>query len=218
MCGIAGWISDNENMIDRIDILNKMSRTLCRRGPDENGMFLTPDCAMLHRRLTVIDIDNGKQPMSNDDIVLVYNGELYNADELRTDLESCGFNFTSHSDTEVLFNAYLHWKENCVKKLNGIFAFAVYEIKTRKLFTARDPIGVKPFFYYKYNGGFIFGSEIKTLLASNIVKPEIDEQGLMEIFCNSHRMGIEEPFVRQSERFCNYYTMIVLMTRKPIML
>ncbi len=186
MCGIAGWFSDTERIDGKRDILNAMSQTLCRRGPDEHGTYLDKNTALLHRRLTVIDPVTGKQPMSeqcgSSIATLVYNGELYNTEELRHELIQHGYSFEGHSDTEVLLKAYLHWGEKCVTKLNGIFAFAVYDKSKGKLFMARDPIGVKPFFYYNYNGGFLFASEIKALLANPLVKPQVDETGLMEIF------------------------------------
>ncbi len=186
MCGIAGWFSDREAITDKADVLDKMSETLCRRGPDEHGIYADEHAALLHRRLTVIDPEHGKQPMTQQlgehAVTLVYNGELYNAPELRRELKSAGCEFSGHSDTEVLLRSYLYWGKGCVERLNGIFAFAVYDERDRSIFIARDPIGVKPFFYCDYDGGFIFGSEIKTLLANPRVKPQIDEQGLMEIF------------------------------------
>lgn len=186
MCGIAGWFSDKDKIENRRDIIGRMSDTLCRRGPDEHGTYLDRNVCLIHRRLTVIDPETGKQPMSEQlgyqNATIVYNGELYNTDELRKELLSAGYTFEGHSDTEVLLKSYLHWGEKCVKRLNGIFAFAVYDKHSQKLFMARDPIGVKPFFYYKYNGGLLFASEIKALLANPIVKPRIDEEGLMELF------------------------------------
>lgn len=186
MCGIAGWFSDKDKIENRSDIIKRMSDTLCRRGPDEHGTYLDRNVCLIHRRLTVIDPETGKQPMSEQlcyqNATIVYNGELYNTDELRKELLSAGYTFEGHSDTEVLLKSYLHWGEKCVKRLNGIFAFAVYDKHSQKLFMARDPIGVKPFFYYKYDGGLLFASEIKALLANPIVKPRIDEEGLMELF------------------------------------
>lgn len=186
MCGIAGWFSDRDRIDDNIDTLNRMSETLCRRGPDEHGIFLDNNICLIHRRLTVIDPDTGKQPMGevigDRSVTLVYNGELYNTEDLRAELLAHNILFKGHSDTEVLLKAYFLWGEECVKKLNGIFAFAIYDSSDKKLFMARDPIGVKPFFYYQYSGGLLFGSEIKALLANPIVKPQIDEEGLSEIF------------------------------------
>ncbi len=186
MCGIAGWIEKDSNMAERLKLLNQMSKTLDRRGPDENGIYIKGDAALIHRRLVVIDRENGKQPMvcryNNIVYCIVYNGELYNTAELREELRADGFHFRGHSDTEVVLKTFIKYGERCPEKLNGIFAFAVYNTEDKSLFLCRDKIGVKPFFYYEYSGGLIFGSEIKALLASGVVKPQIDEQGLYELF------------------------------------
>lgn len=186
MCGIAGWIEKDSKMVERGKILKTMSETLENRGPDENGIYINGDTALIHRRLVVIDRENGKQPMSarhgDATYVIVYNGELYNAADLREELRADGFHFRGHSDTEVVLKAYIKYGARCGERLNGIFAFAVFNTKDRSLFLCRDKIGVKPLFYYEYSGGLIFGSEIKALLASGKVKPQIDEQGLNEIF------------------------------------
>ena len=182
MCGIAGWIERDADMSMRIKLLNNMSRTLEKRGPDENGIYINKNTALIHRRLVVIDRENGKQPMSvnheGKTYVIVYNGELYNTDALREELRADGFRFRGHSDTEVVLKMYIKYGAQCANKLNGIFAFAVFNSDDRSVFLCRDKIGVKPLFYYEYKGGLIFGSEIKALLASTIVKPRIDEQGL----------------------------------------
>lgn len=186
MCGIAGWIEKDSKMVERGEILKTMSETLENRGPDENGIYINGDTALIHRRLVVIDRENGKQPMSarhgDATYVIVYNGELYNAADLREELRADGFHFRGHSDTEVVLKAYIKYGARCGERLNGIFAFAVFNTKDRSLFLCRDKIGVKPLFYYEYSGGLLFGSEIKALLASGKVKPQIDEQGLNEIF------------------------------------
>lgn len=186
MCGIAGWIEKDSNMIERIQTLNAMSETLTRRGPDENGIYVNGEAALIHRRLVVIDRENGKQPMAvrhdGKTYVIVYNGELYNASELREALRAKGFHFRGHSDTEVVLKTYIHYGSKAAEQLNGIFAFAVYCAQDKSLFLCRDRIGVKPLFYSEYNGGLVFGSEIKALLKSGMVKPRIDEQGLNEIF------------------------------------
>ena len=186
MCGIAGWIEKDSNMALRTAALNAMSQTLERRGPDENGLYINGDTALIHRRLAVIDIENGKQPMAAgvDGVtyVIVYNGEIYNAPDLREELRADGFHFRGHSDTEVVLKTYIKYGDKCPEKLNGIFAFAVFRSDDRSVFLCRDKIGVKPLFYSEYNGGLVFGSEIKALLKSGVVKPQIDEQGLNEIF------------------------------------
>lgn len=188
MCGIAGWLDRYEDLSEKTSIIERMSQTLEKRGPDENGVFLDREhgVCLIHRRLIVIDPKGGIQPMTikhgQESYTLVYNGELYNTEDLRRELLAQGYAFRGHSDTEVLLTAYIHWGESCVEKLNGIFAFAVWDQAQHRLFVARDRIGVKPLFYYAYKGGLLFASEIKTLLANPIVKPQIDEQGLNEIF------------------------------------
>lgn len=186
MCGIAGWIDSKIDMSEKMVVLNKMSQTLDRRGPDENGIYVNKNTALIHRRLVVIDRENGKQPMAvkhNDTTyVIVYNGELYNTASLREELKADGFHFRGHSDTEVVLKTYIKYGKKCAEKLNGIFAFAIFNSDDKSVFLCRDRIGVKPLFYYEYPGGLLFASEIKALLASGVVKPQINEQGLYEIF------------------------------------
>ncbi len=185
MCGIAGWL-DWEKDISESDCISAMSESLRRRGPDESGIYVDKNICLIHRRLVVVDPENGKQPMTfnfNDrKYTVVYNGELYNTDEIRKELEGLGHSFRGHSDTEVLLKSFVQWGKDCVNKLNGIFAFAVWDDSNKELFLARDRIGVKPLFFYFYNNGIIFASEIKTLLCNPIVKPVVDEVGLKEIF------------------------------------
>lgn len=181
MCGIAGMVglACNEATID------KMLVTLKRRGPDENGVHVFEDGCLLHSRLTVIDPAGGKQPMHlnwhNETYTIVYNGELYNTDELRSLLEKIGHNFNGHSDTEVVLHAYAQWADACVDKFNGIFSFAIWEKKHRKLFVARDRMGVKPLFYKLHNNGIIFASEIKTILSYPGINAELDETGVAQV-------------------------------------
>lgn len=186
MCGIAGWIDKNIDMSQKMTVLNRMSETLERRGPDENGIYVNKNTALIHRRLVVIDRENGKQPMAvnhgGTTYVIVYNGELYNTESLREELRADGFHFRGHSDTEVVLKTFIKYGEECPKKLNGIFAFAIFNSSDKSVFLCRDKIGVKPLFYYEYNDGLIFASEIKALLASEVVKPQINEQGLYEVF------------------------------------
>ena len=186
MCGIAGWLDNKIDLTQKSDVLAAMSRTLERRGPDEHGESVRRCAALLHRRLSVIDPENGHQPMSTlyngEKYTIVYNGELYNTGELRDRLREAGFGFATHSDTEVLLKAYCYYKEACADMLNGIYAFAVYEQEAGRLFLCRDRVGVKPLFFYRYRGGLIFGSEIKAILASGMLAPTVDEEGLYELF------------------------------------
>ncbi len=186
MCGIAGWIDFNRDLKSHQNIISKMTNTLARRGPDDQGVYFSESACLMHRRLIVIDPENGKQPMSAEKngtrYTIVYNGELYNTEELRRELQAFGYRFMGHSDTEVLLKAFIHWGESSLDKLNGIYAFGVWDDTAQTLFLARDRMGVKPLFFYPYPGGIIFGSEIKTLLANPLVKPYVDNDGLKEIF------------------------------------
>ncbi len=186
MCGIAGWYDNNTDMRSQGRVITRMSESISRRGPDDGGIFLDEGICLIHRRLAVIDIENGVQPMTKRQggrvCTIVYNGELYNTPELKRELTENGCTFSTESDTEVVLTAYLFWGGACVDKLNGIFAFAVYDRDRRTLFLARDRVGVKPLFYSCYDKGLIFASEINCLLQNPRVRPVIGEQGLCEIF------------------------------------
>lgn len=182
MCGIAGILSSDIDLRGEKLLVEKMGKTLKKRGPDAAGLYLTPEVALVHRRLSVIDVENGAQPMHFGKYVIVYNGEIYNTDEVRNELEGFGYKFDTHCDTEVVLKAYDKWGNESVKKLNGIFAYAIYDKKENSLFACRDRIGVKPFFYNKTKNTFSFASKIDTLLCQPYVKSMVDEEGLYEIF------------------------------------
>jgi asparagine synthase (glutamine-hydrolysing) len=186
MCGITGWIDWERDLTLHPSILENMTETMAARGPDASGNWISTHCALGHRRLSVIDPDNGAQPMirkqGDDSYVLVYNGELYNAPELRNELQQRGYKFISHCDTEVLLNAFIEWGPSCVERFNGIFAFAAWNSREQSLFLARDRLGVKPLFYSNQNNCFLFGSEPKAILAHPTFQAVIDAVGLAEIF------------------------------------
>lgn len=184
MCGIAGEINFC-NEIKKEAYHENMLNSLNRRGPDEKGIAAFKNAVLLHSRLAVIDVENGKQPMrakyGEREYVICYNGELYNTEEIRKELIELGEKFNTHSDTEVVLKAYIRMGENCVTRFNGIFSFVVYDPLGEKLFLARDKMGVKPFFYALRNGSFIFGSEIKAILCHPDVKAEIDKTSIAEL-------------------------------------
>ncbi|HYE84300.1 MAG TPA: asparagine synthase (glutamine-hydrolyzing) [Clostridia bacterium] len=186
MCGFVGWVNMERNLADERETIGKMTATLSRRGPDDSGIYLSGNALLGHRRLVVVDPEGGGQPMTRwaggNSYTLVYNGELYNTDELRSSLIARGYSFNSYSDTEVLLVSYMEWGEDCLKRFNGIYAFGIWDNNNRTLFAARDPLGVKPLFYTLVNGSLIFGSEIKALMAYPEVEPVLDETGIMEIF------------------------------------
>ena len=181
MCAIAGMIG----LPCTEETKKKMLATMHRRGPDENGVYQKNEATLLHSRLAVIDIAGGKQPMAfscgKENYSIVYNGELYNTREIRDELIKSGHEFLGHSDTEVVLHAYAQWKEECLHRFNGIFAFAVWEAQGKRLFIARDRMGVKPFFFKLHQGGLLFASELKTILQYPTVRAELDVQGAAEI-------------------------------------
>lgn len=182
MCGIAGILGEDVDLREREQLLCQMSDSLRSRGPDDSGRYLEPGAALLHRRLAIIDPAGGRQPMRFGDLVIAYNGEIYNTAQVRHLLESAGYSFETACDTEVVLKAYHKWKAGCLEKLNGIFAFAVYDTRRGTLFAARDRIGVKPLFYCKKGRLFAFASRIPTLLLLPEVEPVVDRSGLAEIF------------------------------------
>ena len=181
MCGIAGIIGLETGQ----NTLQQMLSSMAPRGPDGQGIYREGDCTLLHRRLAIIDPHGGRQPMActqgQELYVLVYNGELYNTESLRRELTAYGHRFEGHSDTEVVLHAYMQWGEDCVLKFNGIFAFAVWEANGKRIFLARDRIGVKPLFYREKDGTLIFASEMKTILCHPKVPALLDREGAAQL-------------------------------------
>ncbi len=186
MCGIAGWVDYTRSLAEESGIIEAMTDKLSPRGPDASGFWVGHQAILGHRRLVVVDPEGGRQPMlgwkGQDLYVLVYNGELYNTEDIRKALQSKGYTFDGWSDTEVLLKAYMEWGEACLKRLNGIFAFAVWDCSRQRLFMARDRIGVKPLFYAQQGHTIVFASELKALLAHPAVPARINQEGLAEIF------------------------------------
>lgn len=181
MCAIAGIIN-----LHCDDILaGKLLATMAHRGPDGNGVFRHERCTLLHTRLAIIDPMGGKQPMSaiwkGEQYTITYNGELYNTQQIRRELEVLGHQFMTRSDTEVVLHAYIQWQKACLHKLNGIFAFAVWEKGAKRLFLARDRMGVKPLFYSFHKSGLLFATEIKTILAYPTMSARLDAAGIGEL-------------------------------------
>lgn len=220
MCAIAGIIDFGQKGSMSDAVCDRMMNTMRRRGPDQSGLYREGAALLLHTRLCVVDIENGKQPfvidpdmeesMGDETYALVYNGELYNTPELREKLAEKGHRFRGHSDTEVLLHAYMEWKEDCVTRLNGIFAFAVWEKRRERLFVARDRIGVKPFFFHLKPGRLVFASEIKTLLAHPAIRPTIDRQSLLEIMLigpgRTPGYGVFRDIQELEPATCGFYT------------
>lgn len=181
MCGIAGQIGFNTDMRRQAEVMARMSGVLAPRGPDASGEYCDDAAYLVHRRLVVVDPHNGAQPMSAGHFTLVYNGELYNTEEIRDMLKKRGISFVGHSDTEVVLKAFIEYGADCARLFNGIFAFAVWDSEQKRLFLCRDRIGVKPLFYARTRDGLVFASEIKALLCHPEIKPVITTEGAMEI-------------------------------------
>lgn len=184
MCGIAGVLNFNERAVAP-DSIRKMTDSIAHRGPDGSGIFTEGPIGLGHRRLSIIDLsDRASQPMHSKDgrYVLTYNGEIYNFRQIRQELVSIGHQFVSSSDTEVLLTAFEQWNGDCVKKLDGMFAFAIWDRKERCLALAKDRYGIKPLYYCQVGESFVFGSEIKSILASEYLKHELDLPAVYEYF------------------------------------
>ena len=186
MCGITGWISFGQNLGDARGIVSAMTETMACRGPDAAGVWLDASAALGHRRLAVIDIEGGAQPMSVERdgrtvLVTTYSGEIYNYRELRSELQTLGHRFETNSDTEVALHAYLEWGEGFTGRLNGMYAFALWDPIRRELLLVRDRMGIKPLYYYRTSDGIVFGSEPKAILAHPQVHAVVDAEGMAEL-------------------------------------
>lgn len=186
MCGIAGWVSFDRDLRLEQNTIDTMNSTMALRGPDASGTWVVEHAALCHRRLAVIDIEGGVQPMSVDTpagpVVLTYSGEVYNFVELREELRVKGHRFRTSSDTEVVLHAYLEWSSDFVDHLNGMFALAIWDSRSQSLLLVRDRLGIKPIFYFPTRDGVMFGSEPKAILANPIAPKQVRLEGLRELF------------------------------------
>ena len=186
MCGIAGWVSFERDLRSEKPTVDAMTETMSCRGPDDQGTWISDHAALGHRRLAVIDLPGGTQPMSIDTaegaVAMVYSGEAYNFSELREELHGRGHRFRTDSDTEVVLHAYLEWGEALAERLNGMYAFAIWDAREQKLVMVRDRMGIKPFYYYPTRDGVLFGSEPKAILANPLAERAVDADGVRELF------------------------------------
>ena len=196
MCGICGIIQPIGQSIHEPEF-RAMGQAIRHRGPDAEGHYLDGHIALGHQRLKIIDLSEAaRQPMTNEDgsIVVVFNGEIYNFQALRTELEQHGHQFRSRSDTEVIVHGYEQWGKQCVERFNGMFAFAIYDKKCREIFLARDPLGIKPLYYFASPAGVLFASEIKAFLGCRAFTPKLNESALTEYFLYRSLAGRETLF------------------------
>ncbi|MBQ2390674.1 MAG: asparagine synthase (glutamine-hydrolyzing) [Clostridia bacterium] len=193
MCGFLGFTNTIGNNAD--DVIHQMMDKIVHRGPDSEGAYVDDDVALGFRRLSIIDLEGGDQPIFNEDrsLVLVFNGEIYNFMEIREELLKCGHEFKTNSDSEVLIHGYEQYGENLVEKLRGMFAFAIWDKNNKTLFAARDPFGIKPFYYTFIDGALVFGSEIKGFYPHPAFKPTLNEKALSSYLSFQYSPG-EETF------------------------
>src|SRR5689334_19164971 len=184
MCGISGIFQFDSRLPLPRAAVQRMNDSLRHRGPDDDGIYIGPGIALGHRRLSVIDVSGGRQPIFNEsnDVCVILNGEIYNYPSLREDLLLRGHRFSTISDTEAIVHLYEEYGEGCFTKLNGMFAIALWDLKNRKLLLARDRVGEKPLYYTTEKHRVIFGSELKALLAADSLSREIDPQALSDYF------------------------------------
>lgn len=211
MCGIVGIINKTGQIADS-RLLELMAQTIHHRGPDENGMMVDGPIGFFHKRLSIIDLSSGQQPMVFNNCTIVFNGEIYNYIELREDLKKKGHTFHTTSDTEVILHLYAEYGENFVNILNGMFAFVIYDKNQNRLFIARDHFGIKPLYWYQNDQMIVFGSEIKALLAHPDIKAVPDTGNLYEYLTFQFVMGENTMFKNISKVLPGHYMSIDLTT------
>jgi asparagine synthase (glutamine-hydrolysing) len=193
MCGITGWVSYERDLGNQPSILDAMTETMSCRGPDARGTWLEGHAAIGHRRLAVIDLPGGRQPMTEETasgaVVITYSGETYNYVELREDLRGRGHRFRTDSDTEVVLRGYLEWGDAVAERLNGMYAFAIWDARTERLVMIRDRMGIKPFYYYETADGVLFGSEPKAILAHPLAERRVELDGMRELIAFTKTPG-----------------------------
>ncbi len=181
MCAILGWANHKEDILEHMNLFKEMLALMKYRGSDSTGYYFENNILLGHNRLSIIDLENGKQPMYYEDLVIVYNGELYNTEEIKKDLLKHGYDFDTTCDTEVLLKGYHFYKEKILSKIEGIFAFAIYNKKEQSIFLARDRFGVKPLYYTLKRNHFLFSSSIKSILKSEVIKPILGPKEVEEL-------------------------------------
>lgn len=231
MCGFVGYVNQSEDTAENQKIIRAMADKIVHRGPDQDDYYVDGAVSLGFRRLSIIDLEGGSQPISNEDgtKVLVFNGEIYNYQPLRAELLAAGHRFKTETDSEVLLHGFEEWGKALLPRLRGMFAFVIWDTQKKALFGARDIFGIKPFFYYKNGSDFLFGSEIKSFLAHPKFKKELNEKRLPEYLCfeylpdtetmfkNVYKMEPGAWFVWQDGNFTTerYYTPEYKIDRTP---
>ena len=201
MCGIAGIVSSDRLDADAPARALAMRDVITHRGPDEAGLHVDDHAALAHRRLSIVDLSTGQQPLSNEDgtVWVVFNGEIYNHIDVRRELEACGHRYKTKSDTETVVHAYEEWGDDCVHRFRGMFAFAIWNAPRRRLLLVRDRLGIKPLYWTRVGDRVLFGSEIKAILASDLVEPQANTAVLPEVLSTRYVSGSRHDVQRHSQ-------------------
>src|SRR5436190_7772370 len=196
MCGIAGIVATDRLHADERARLPLMRDIITHRGPDEAGTYCDGQAGLVHRRLSIVDLASGQQPLANEDetVWIAFNGEIYNHEELRPGLEAAGHRYKTRCDTETIVHAYEQWGDACVERFRGMFAFAIWDTKRQRLLLARDRMGIKPLYWAVRNGRLVFGSEIKSILESGVVAAEANDRAVPELLSTRYLSGAETLF------------------------
>ena len=174
MCGIAGFVATDRLDHEALARATRMRDVITHRGPDEAGLHLDGVAALAHRRLRIVDLSTGQQPLSNEDgsVWVIFNGEIYNHAEVRAELQAHGHSYRTRSDTETIVHAYEQWGDSCVHRFRGMFAFAIWDAPKKRLLLVRDRLGIKPLYWARSGDTVLFASEIKSILASEMIEPQ----------------------------------------------
>src|SRR4051812_49337222 len=196
MCGIAGIVATDHLDHDALARVTRMRDVITHRGPDEAGLHLDGAAALAHRRLSIVDLSTGQQPLSNEDgsIWVIFNGEIYNHAEVRSDLQAHGHCYRTRSDTETIVHAYEQWGDDCVHRFRGMFAFAIWDAPKKRLLLVRDRLGIKPLYWTRKGDTLLFGSEIKSILASDLIEPQPNYAVLPEALSTRYTSGSDTLF------------------------
>src|SRR5206468_2401327 len=196
MCAIVGIVKLDPRERVEEERLKRMRDVLRHRGPDGAGLWIGGPVGLGHRRLAIVDVAGGHQPMANEDgtVWIVFNGEIYNHAELRPELQARGHRFRTLSDTEAIVHAYEEWGDDCVHRFRGMFAFAIWDAPRRRLLLARDRLGIKPLYWCRTGDTLLFGSEIKAILASDLVEPQVNQGALPEVLSTRYTSGTDTLF------------------------
>lgn len=181
MCAICGWLNTKKDLSDKQETFREMVELMSCRGKDNTGYHFEKNVMLGHKRLAIVDLERGNQPMYYKEYVIVYNGELYNTEDLKGELKGKGYTFDTTSDTEVILKGYAEYQEKVLDKMEGIFAFGVYNKKTNELFLARDRFGIKPLYYLIKDDNIVFASMLRAILKSEVIKPILGKKELGEI-------------------------------------